>query len=123
LCRELGYTHPNELLDHLTFEELKEWEAFDQLEPIGRMEFRMEYMLGTVCAVLVNTVASIFSKKGSNNTKVVPADFMPQWGVFENEVFNKEKPKQSMEEMKQLLLSMAKVQNTKHPEGRRRKNR
>ena len=121
MCRELGYTHPNELVEHLTIDELQEWEAFDQLEPVGRMEFRMEYMLGTVCAVLVNTVASIFSKKGSKSVQLTPADFMPQWGVFADEIHSKEAPKQSVDEMKQLLLSMASIQNTKYPGERRRR--
>ena len=45
---------------------------------------------------------------------------MPKWGVFPEEV-KKEQQIQSVEEMKQILLSMAKVQNARHPEGRRRR--
>lgn len=118
MCRELGYTHPNDLLECLSLEELQEWEAFDSLEPVGRLEERMEYMFGMVCAVITNNIAAIFGKKGSNQTTVTPADFIPKWGVFPEEV---KKEKQTVEEMKQILLSMAKVQNAKHPRERRRK--
>ena len=108
------------MLECLSLEELQEWEAFDSLEPVGRLEERMEYMFGMVCAVITNNIAAIFGKKGSNQTTVTPADFMPKWGVFPEEV-KKEKQIQSVEEMKQILLSMAKVQNARHPEGRRRR--
>lgn len=85
------------------------------------MEIRMEYMLGTVCAVLVNVVSSIFGKKGAESNKATPADFMPQWGILETEKVTEDVPKQSTDEMKQFLLSMAAIQNTKHPGERRRR--
>jgi hypothetical protein len=109
------------LVERLTLAELQEWEAFDQIEPVGKLELRMEYMLGTVCAVIVNMVSSIFSKKGAKGTNASPYDFMPPWDTVGNEVIAEETPKQSVDEMKQFLLSMAKVQNTKHPGERRRR--
>lgn len=120
MCRELGYSHPNNLLESLSLDELQEWEAFDSLEPVGRLEERMEYMFGMVCAVITNNIAAIFSKKGSNQTTLTPADFIPKWGVFPDEM-KKEHPTQSVDEMKQILLAIAKTQNVRHPEGRRRR--
>lgn len=108
------------MLECISLEELQEWEAFDSLEPVGRLEERMEYMFGMVCAVISNNIAAIFSKKGSNQTTLAPADFIPKWGVFPDEI-KKEQQIQSVEEMKHILLAMAKTQNAKHPKERRRR--
>lgn len=64
-------------------------------------------------AVIVNLFYSAFGSKSSTKT-VTPDDFMPKWGVFAHEIKGKEVVKQSPEEMKRLLLAMAKVQNEKH---------
>ncbi len=102
-------------------EELQEWEAFDVLEPIGKSEQRIEYMLGAICALISNTVQSLYGKKGATPSFVQPADFVPQWGVFLDEVEEKQPKKQSPEEMKQFLLGIARIQNAKHPGERRRR--
>ncbi len=113
MCRELGVLHPDRLLSELTLEELAEWEAFDAIEPVGRAEHRMESMLSMVSAVIVNLFYSAFGSKGSVKD-VSPDDFMPKWGVFQHEIEEKKIVKQSPEEMKKLLLGIAKVQNAKH---------
>lgn len=113
MCRELGVLHPDRLLEELTYEELVEWEAFDALEPVGRAEWRMENMLGLVSALIVNLFHSAFGKKGSAKP-AAPKDFMPKWGVFDYELKATEVVKQTPEEMKRLLLGIAKVQNAKH---------
>ncbi|NCB27826.1 MAG: hypothetical protein EOM62_20595 [Bacteroidia bacterium] len=105
-------------------EELQEWESFDAIEPIGKAEQRIEYMIGALCALISNTVQQLYGKKGSNTSFVQPTDFVPQWGVFTDEIEEAKEKKQSPEEMKQFLLGMAKVQNAKqakHPEERRRR--
>lgn len=82
----------------------------------------MEYMLGLVCAIITSNISAIFGKKGSNNTSPSPTDFMPKWGVFEDELYQDERPIQSVEDMKRILLAMARAQNSKKNIGERRRN-
>jgi hypothetical protein len=111
-------------LEYLSIDELQEWEAFDALEPVGVDAQRMEHMFGVLCALIVNLLQQVMGKKGSSITPILPTEFIPKWGVFENEVkqlLKKEKPQQSLSEMKELLLSIARAQNAKYPGGRRQR--
>jgi hypothetical protein len=82
---------------------LSEWEAYDRIDPIGtwREDFRMAYL----SSLVTNLVISVHGKKGAKTTS--PMDFMPDWG----EEKSKEPKKQSVEEMKEILLGIAKMQN------------
>jgi hypothetical protein len=82
---------------------LSEWEAYDRIDPIGtwREDFRMAYL----SSLVTNLVISVHGKKGAKTTS--PMDFMPDWGDEKS----KEPKKQSVEEMKEILLGIAKMQN------------
>ena len=90
----------------MTSEQLSEWEAYDRLDPIGtwREDFRMAYM----ASLITNIARSIHGKQGVKMTTL--DDFMPDWAGERQEA---EQKKQSVEEMKNLLLSIASSQNKK----------
>jgi hypothetical protein len=103
LCKELGYPHPDYLLEQLTGEQLAEWRAYDQLEPIG--VDRIEYGFAMLASVIMNIAISIFGKR--NTKQFLPTDFLPDWdGTRKVEP----KKKQSVEEMKQILQAIAGMQ-------------
>lgn len=107
LCIELGYPHPDYLLQDLTAYQLAEWEAFNQLDPIG--SFRADYRMASICANETNVAIKINSTK--KNPKLVrPIDFMPDW---DGSIGKEKNKKQSVEEMKAFLLGMASSQNAK----------
>jgi hypothetical protein len=80
--------------------------AYDAIEPSGNVE--PTYMLALLCATVVNTVSSIFAKKGSQNKPISPDAFIPKWADalsrFDEESEQKE---QTIEEQKQALISIA----------------
>lgn len=90
--------------------------AYDSIDPIGKM--RDDFGWASICAVIVNSVRSIFRKEGESPKMVQPKDFMPVWGRYRKDGFKK--PVQSVEEQKQILLTIARI----HNKGReqRRKN-
>jgi hypothetical protein len=92
-------------LDQITSRELSEWEAYDRLDPIGswREDFRMAYL----SSLITNLTISVHGKKGAKHTEVV--DFMPDWS---GEKANEPK-KQTVEQMKEMLLGIAQAQNKK----------
>lgn len=91
-------------MDELSAAQLSEWEAYDKLDPIG--SWRDDYRMAVLDALIVNIVSRLYSKKGRSSKEVTPMDFMPNWSGEKKEV-----RKQSMEEMKQALLSFAKTVN------------
>jgi len=91
-------------LDSLTSAQLSEWEAYDKLDPIGT--WRDDYRLAVLDSLLVNIVSRLYAKKGHTPKEVSPTEFMPNWSG-EKKIA---KP-QTMEEMKSILLSLAKSQN------------
>jgi hypothetical protein len=93
------------LLDQLTSVQISEWEAYDRLDPIGtwRDDFRMANLVTT----MTNLTISVHGRKGTK--MVTPINFMPEWDV--NKV--KEVKIQSVEEMKEILVELADIQNAK----------
>lgn len=89
-------------MDQLTSAQISEWEAFDKIDPIGswRDDFRTAHLISQI----VNIVNQLYAKKGAKPTTTTPMDFMPDWSG-ENE--GAEPKKQSVEEMKQILLAIA----------------
>lgn len=94
----------------LTLEQLLEWEAYDKLDPVGtwRDDFRMAYL----ASLIQNIVLSLYPKKGVKPQLTTPTDFMPIWDEELRKIKSTPK-KQSVEEMKSLLLALAKSQNKK----------
>lgn len=91
------------MLEKLTANELAEWEAFDRLEPIGG--WRDDYRLAYLCSLLTNIA---ISQSGRKNIKMTdPEKFLLTWGEYR---FQNEKVQvQSVEEMKEALLGIARA--------------
>jgi len=85
---------------------LSEWEAYDRLEPIG--EYRREYQMGMIGSMILNLAQSIYGRKDKRMVSE-PTDFMP-W--FDDPWKSKRKV-QSVEEMKEMLLSLGSVRKKK----------
>jgi hypothetical protein len=98
-------------LDKLTSRQLSEWEAYDRIDPIG--EWRGDFRGAKLEALIINIVQALFPKKGSKPKIFNPIEFMPNWN---GEV--KESERQSVEEMKKVLLELASLQNKKKIKGR-----
>lgn len=94
----------------LTLEQLQEWEAYDKLDPVGtwRDDFRMAYL----ASLIQNIVLCLYPKKGEKPKLTTPSDFMPVWDEELRKIKSTPK-KQSPEEMKHLLLALARSQNKK----------
>lgn len=89
----------------MTGPQLAEWEAYDRIDPVG--SWRDDFMIATFESLILNIVQQLYAKKGTTPIVTSPLDFMPDW-LGEKERGPK---KQSVEEMKQILLSFAKQQN------------
>jgi hypothetical protein len=88
-------------LEILTEKQIYEWVAYDSIEPIAT-SVRFEFMISRLCAVVVNCLRS---HKGSSKP-VKSIDFMPKW---EEGVFKKPMRKQTVEEQKNILQSIASI--------------
>lgn len=98
--------HPDVLLDQLTSRQISEWEAYDRIDPIGAS--RDDLRFGSLQALMWNIVSHLYTKKGHTPKTMTAVDFMPDWtGDL------KELKVQSVEEMKQTLLAIARQQNKK----------
>jgi hypothetical protein len=91
-------------LDQITSSQLSEWEAYDKIDPIGK--WRDEYSFAVLDSLIVNIVSRLYAKKGHTPKEVLPTEFMPNWSG-EKKIARR----QSVEEMKQALLSLAKSVN------------
>jgi hypothetical protein len=95
-------------LDQLTSKQISEWEAVDRIDPIG--EWRNDFRIAKLESLITNIVQQLYAKKGVTPKLTTPLDFMVDWS---GEAKVQEPKKQSVEEMKQLLLGIAKSQNKK----------
>jgi len=93
-------------LDQLTSSQISEWEAYDRLDPIG--SWREDYRLAYLSALVTNLVISTNTKKGHTPKFTNPIDFMINWDVGGKP---KEPKKQSVDELKAILLGIASSQN------------
>jgi hypothetical protein len=90
-------------LEQLTSSQLAEWEEYSKIDPIG--EWRNDFKFAYMASIITNLMIGAYGKKGSKLTKL--EDFLIKWdtGMVEPE------KKQSVEDMKQILLSIASAQN------------
>ena len=105
---ELGYAHPDCLLEELTSNQISEWEAYDSLDPIGT--FRADFRMAKLAATMTNLVLSIYSKKGDNIEFKTPVDFLPKWDSIIEDNLEREEvepKKQSANEMRDILMRFA----------------
>jgi len=93
------------LLDQLTSAQLSEWEAYDRLDPVG--SWRSDFMVAKLMSLIENIARTLYGGEGVKMT--TPKDYMPEWGMKPEKTAGKEK--QSMEEMKQIMFSIACTQN------------
>lgn len=91
-------------MEYLTAEQIDEWEAYDRIDPIG--SWRDDFRMAMMCSLITNIARAVHSKKGVEMT--TPEDFMPDWTGEE-----KGMKKQSVEDMKQVFLSIASSVNQK----------
>jgi len=94
-------------LDQLTGPQITEWEAYDKIDPIGK--WRDDFRGAKLESLVVNIVQQLYAKKGVKPIITTALDFMPDWLGEKRE----EPKQQSVEEMKQVLLSLAAYQNKK----------
>jgi hypothetical protein len=95
-------------LDQLTSKQISEWEAYDRIDPIG--SWREDFRGAKLESLITNIVQQLYAKKGSTPKVTTPLDFMVDWSGEKQEA---EPKKQSMEDMKSILLGIAKAQNKK----------
>ena len=80
----------------------------DQLDPVG--DWKWEFHFAQLQALILNIVNSLYrDPKKSKPTPVNPLDLMIDWGGGKKVV----KPTQSVQVMKQMLMTFAKEQNAK----------
>ncbi|MFP4046752.1 MAG: DUF4035 domain-containing protein [Bacteroidales bacterium] len=63
------------MLEQLTSEQISEWQAYDQLDPMG--EVREDIRHSRLLSLIANLFKARFGKKSTKMSK--PLDFMPQW--------------------------------------------
>ena len=97
------------MLDHLTAPQLAEWRAYDRIEPIGG--YREDYRAAQVCLMLHTLIQS--NRGDGKWTKASIYDFMP-WGPEDPGRQAADKP-QSVDEMKTVLLGIARSSKVKKP--------
>lgn len=112
MCLALGYTHPDELLDAMTAEQMDEWEAFNRIQPIGgqRLDFYFAYLMTSIH----NLAISIHAKKGTKHFEL--EDFLPNWAGVE-----KEQQVMSNDEMKAFWTAFAEQHNRTAKKKERKK--
>jgi len=94
-------------LDCLTSRQISEWEAYDRIDPIG--SWRDDFRLAKVESLITNIVQQLYAKKGSKPVLTTPLDFMVDWTGDKSY----EPKKQSVEEMKAVMMGIANAQNKK----------
>ena len=85
----------------MTSTQLSEWEAYNELEPIGGI--REDYRLAYLSSLITNLVIAVNGKPNAKKTK--PEEFLLEWGVGVQEQSTKQP--QSLEQMKQALSTIA----------------
>jgi len=93
-------------LDHLNAFQIAEWEAYDKIDPIGT--WRDDFRFAKLTALIQNIVNTLYCEKGKEPILVSIIDEMPDWLDEKETSIDK---KQSVEEMKGILLSIANTQN------------
>ena len=96
--------HPDKLLEYLTARQLAEWELFIEHEQFLTVkdDIRIAYLLTNISNLFIGA----FAKAGSKKAKV--DDFLIDWWDEKEEAQT-----QSVQSMKEFLLSFAKTHNKK----------
>ena len=99
--------------------QLSEWEAYDQLDPIG--EWRNDFRFADLETLLLNLQLMTHSDPKKPKPKLATISmFMPKWGV-PNKLKRRHAVKQSVQDMRATMMGIADDQNkwvrkqSKHP--------
>lgn len=93
---------------------MSEWEAFEYLDPSS--DFKEDFRIARVCALITNIAQSVYGKKGSRPKQATATDFMPEYNPdIDPDDDAIEAADQSLEDMKFILAGMA-VKKVKKPE-------
>lgn len=103
------------MLDDLTGEQVAEWAAYNELEPIG--EYRRDYMEAQIISTVHNIAQSVFSKKGRSKKATRPEDCIP-W-LDKPEGTGQSSSMQSPEDIKAVFMDLKK--NTPQTRGKKQK--
>lgn len=98
----------------LNGDQLVEWEAFNAIDPIG--SYKQDFQFAQLCTLVFEVAQAFSSSSKTRTTKIL--DFMPWWFLQYLEKPSKgEKPapRQSVEEMKKVLLDI--VSRSKKKKG------
>ena len=108
LCRELGYPHPDYLLDQLTSSQLSEWMVYDTIDPIGK--WRDDMRASFISSVVTNAVREAIHGSKAKLTDIT--DFWIEWDEEKRKQLELSKRRiQTVEEQKSILLQIANMQN------------
>lgn len=97
------------MLENLTSEQITEWKAYDEIDPIG--EWRADYRMAYLAALYMNVKIQQGTPRNEKPKLQVPSDHMPPYGMTEEEIAESRIKKQSLEELKAGLLEWARVHN------------
>jgi hypothetical protein len=100
-------------LDVLTAEQLAEWQAFDEIEPIWDAE-KEDIRQGHLMSFLDNSGKAVHGKRGSIQWSK-PSDFILRWNHTKQE-----KPEQTAEQQKSILMAFAATTKSKKKKSPRR---
>lgn len=95
----------------LTANQLSEWEAYDKMDPMG--DWRHDFRMAFLSSLINNIVTALYADKKKSVKYTTPKDFMPNWGGE-----GQTEEKQSVDDMKAILLAIAKAQNSKVQKGK-----
>jgi hypothetical protein len=101
----LGYVHPDRLLRDLTVSELAEWRAYNEIEPIGAP--RDDYRMAQIGLLLHNLTQM---QRGDGKWLSASIHDFALWSRVEPEKPQVEEPEQSVNEMKSVMLALARHQ-------------
>ena len=89
------------MLDQLSSTQIREWETYDRLDPIG--EWRSDFRDAQLRSMITNITRALYPEKGVEPKMTTPLDFMPDWGNLDSP----EAEEQSVEEQKRILFGIA----------------
>jgi len=88
----------------MSAEELREWEAYDEIEPIGH-DWRSDYRTALTCSTLVNVAKRVAGGKGEPTSY---KDFLIYWDPYDPNHPDREQKTQSVDQMRFILRGIVK---------------
>lgn len=109
-------------MDQLTSNQLSEWEAYDRLDPIG--SWREDYRMASIESTLINIHNAANVSEGAKMEATTASDFLPIWDTEQRaKIVEKRRRTQSIEEMKQAMMSFSSSHNKSEELKEQHRNR